>query len=152
MTIRIISILAILLLTACSSIDYQKKDDWTPEGYTDKLIEDNIFEVSFQTYRKGDHFPVIRKLALKRAAEISLSHNKSYFIIRDEQQIKEPILVNIPEHISRYQSRIDKDLPMIEVETIIPAHNKNYLIQEIRLIVELTDDAGNNALFAKEQI
>lgn len=134
-----------LSLFACTSIEYKQKNDWIPEGYSETQIDSTTFEVRYQTYRSGYHFDKLKHLALKRAAEIALRHNKNFFLMIDEARETKKGVMTIPEQKNRSLVRADRDLPPKEIETIIPAHNKEYLIQEITLTIRLLDTQQENA-------
>ena len=81
---KIVLLFFIVTLAACSSV-YHKKEGWVPEGYTDEKIEEALYFVSFQTYRRLE-WPEIKAYALLRAAEIGKLNGYQYFAVDNLQQ------------------------------------------------------------------
>ena len=148
------SILISFVLVACTSIKYQAQED-AIEGYSDKNLGDNVYEVSFQTYREGSHLSEVKNLALKRAAEISLKYKKPFFIIISEKSETKGELVTIPEQkmlsfIGSSPSLNGASTAHQEVETIIPAYNKEFTIQKVILDIKLLSNYEDGAFTASQ--
>ena len=142
-------------LNACSSINYQSKRD-TLEGYADKSLGNDVFEVTFQTHHKGSHLSQIKNLALRRAVEISTLHKKPFFIVLAEKSEIKDELVTIPEQKILSFSGTGSGSTMHsggvyqEVETIIPAHIKEFSIQKVVLKVKLLTEYEDGAFSSSE--
>lgn len=146
--IRILSLS--FILAACTSINYQLRDN-ALEGYSDKRLAEDEFEVSFQTYRSGNHLPEIKQLALKRATEISQTYHKPFFIVRSEKHETSKELVTIPEQkmlsfSGTNSGSLSSGTGYQEVETIIPAHNKEFTIQKVILTIQLLSNDEEGAI------
>lgn len=142
-----------IFLTACVNIEYKPRND-SVEGYLDKDLGQNRFEVSFQTYHQGDYYDEIKHLAIKRAGEISLKNEKPFFKIISEQFDTSNEIVTIPEQKIRSFITASAGSPISgsgqqEIEAIIPAHNKEFTVQLITLVIELLSEFQEDALKAQ---
>lgn len=145
-----------LILGACTSINYQAKED-AIEGYTDKFLGNDTFEVTFQTYRAGNHLPQIKQFALKRAAVLSQLNHKPFFKVLSEETEKRDELVRIPEQksLSFAGSSSTGNLASPsyqEIEMIIPAHNKKFTIQKVTLKIKLLSNYEDGAFTVSSEL
>lgn len=153
MFFRLITIACLLFIfIACSSLEYRSNDDWIPEGYSDNKLDSSTYEVSFQTYRNDYQFVHLKYYALKRAAEISLNNGKDFFLVIDEKNKQNKEVVTVPAQKSMSIMKTDPESQPTQVETIIPAYNKDYTIKTILLTIKILDEFQEGAKKAEDYL
>jgi len=154
---KVLLILAVLL-SGCTSINYQQRDEYTPDGYSESRLENGNYIVVYETFKKAGSQASLEKLALKRVAELSLGENKSYFEVLSRSYEEYDDKVDIPEHIIKNSYKVVIGSGMgsggieQEFDTLIPAHTKTFNIKKISLTILLLAEKNQNSLFASDYL
>ena len=151
-----ILIIIITLLTGCTNIEYQQRNEYTPDGYSESKLENGNYLVVYETYKKAGNRVSLEELALKRASELTKGENKSYFdVVSNAYEEYEDRLV-IPEYItfaaSNGKSRKASGYIPKEYEIIVPAHIKTFNIKKLSLTISLLDEKSQSSLFVPDYL
>jgi hypothetical protein len=135
-------IVAILLLVSCSQIHYQERDEYTPNGY----------DITYETYKSAANAELLKEMALYRAAEISLEYSMPYFEVLSELFTEQLEDYDVPVQKISHPYYLHGDgvsgAPLTNIETVIPAHKRQFIIKRMILEVQLYQDESEDALSA----
>jgi hypothetical protein len=77
MKIKMFYILLLVFLSGCSSI-YHPKESYVPEGFVEKEVSHNEYEIFFEAYQK-ESWEELERYLFKRAGEIGEANNFSVY-------------------------------------------------------------------------
>lgn len=93
-----------LFLTGCAST--YGPESLLSGGYTESLIQDNIFRVNFKG-KASDSIGRVNDFALLRSAEITIQNGYSYFIVIEGGTTIKTGVVSTPAHINMATGMIE---------------------------------------------
>ena len=151
-----ILLILITLLSGCASINYQQRDEHTPDGYSESKLKNGNYIVVYETFKKAGNRVSLKELALKRAAELTQGENKSHFEVLSSSYEEYDDKVNIPEHIIKnsYRTPLNNTGSDViqEFEVIVPAHTKTFNIKKLSLTVLLLTGKSQSSLFVRDYL
>lgn len=143
----------VFLLSACSSVEYKARQATTPDGYSERQIDQNRYEITYETYLKVDDASLLNTFALNRAAEIANDKDLPFILIESESFSEYEDVRLIPEYtrVHLFQGKVDTHIDSsFEAEITIPGHFKTFDISKLQLRVSLLEEHQEGAVKAQD--
>lgn len=150
--------LLVLCLSGCAGLEYQPRNEYEPNGYSEQILENGNYVVTYETHIKEGTSEKLEIFAMKRAAEITVNGGRGYFKVVDKRYEEYEDTVEFPEYTITNTYRPGSSSPFTTTgseqtyETYVPAHSRKFDIKKVSIQIEFANDSGEGVMRVEDYI
>lgn len=137
------------LVSGCTSM-YVAKLDEEPHGYFESKLDDQRYQVHYQTYKSITQAEMF-DFVIKRSAQLAFANGYSYFTLSDKQNESVIELIQMPE-IMGSATQINTYTVSTQSHIAAPGYTMEMNIKTASAVAHFTHEASMSGVYSVEHL